>query len=191
MRGILGVALLLIAGCESSLPKTVVELYDMGKADGWIEIEAERSGKIIEVEADIEVADVPAAVMDAARKALPGGQVTGAELEFVGKKRAYEVKMRKGGVGYEFVFTPGGALLESEKELQRAQAPKGVVEAGLAAVPGSSFKSVEVIEREGQKTYHVKATKGGASYKMVVSPEAKLLRAVREAKAEIEIPLAK
>ena len=191
MRRILAVTLLLFAACQSGLPKEVIELYDMGKGDGWMEIEAERSGKIIEVETDIDVAQVPAAVMDAAKKALPGGQVTGAEYEIVGKKRAYEVKMSKGGIGYEFVFTPDGKLIESEKEIRRAEAPKGVVEAGLAAVPGSTFKSVEVIEREGRKTYHVKATKAGASYKMVVSPDAKLIRAVREAKAEIEIPLAK
>ena len=183
------ILLVFVAACASKLPKEAVELYDMGKPDGWMEIEANRDGTILEMEADIEISQVPAAVMEAAKKALPGGRVTGAELEIVGRTRAYEVKMSKGGIGYEFVFTPDGKLIESEKELRRSEAPKGVVEAGLAAVPGSRFKSVEVIEREGAKTYHVKSTLKGGSYKMVVAPDGKVIRAVREAKAEIELPL--
>ena len=181
--------LLFMIACASKLPKEAVELYDMGKPDGWMEIEANRDGKIIEMETDIEISQLPAVVLEAAKKMLPGGLVTGAEKEIVGKTHAYEVKMRKSGVGYEFVFTPEGKLVESEKEISRSDAPKGVVEAGLAAVPGSTFKSVEVIERDGKKTYHVKSTLKGAQYKMVVSPDGKVIRAVREAKAEIEIPL--
>ena len=38
--------------------------------------------------------------------------------------------------------------------------------------------------------YHVKSTLKGGSYKVIVSPEAKVLRRVREQRAEIEIPLA-
>ncbi|MEE8103985.1 MAG: PepSY-like domain-containing protein [Planctomycetota bacterium] len=181
--------LVLIAACASRLPKEAIELYDIGKPDGWMEIEADRDGRIIEIEADIELSQVPKVVMDAAKAALPGGTVTGAEKEIIGKKHAYEVKMTKGSVGYEFVFTPDGTLIESEKEIGRADAPDGVVDAGLAAVPGSEFRSVEVVERYGVSTYHVKSTKNGGRYKMVVTPDGKVIRAVREAKAEIEIPL--
>jgi uncharacterized membrane protein YkoI len=191
MRRALGLSLLcLVAACASPrLPKDAVDLYDMGKPDGWMEIEANRDGTIIEIEADIDVSQLPAVVLDAAKAALPGGTVTGAEKEIAGKRHAYEVKMTKGGVGYEFVFTPDGKLLESEKEIARADAPDGVVDAGLAAVPGSKFKSVEILERDGASTYHVKSTLNGAQYKMVVTPTGEVTRAVREAKAEIEIPL--
>ena len=180
-----------LAACATSgrLPKTVVELYDVGKPDGWMEIEAERDGTIIEVEVDIAVADLPGNVRAAARKELPGGAITGAEIEIVGGKRSYEVKMRQAGRNYEFVFTPGGVLIESEKELLRNEAPEGVVDAAMRAVPGGSFKSVEVIEKAGEKSYHVKLIRGGASYKIVVSPAAGVIRKVREAKCEIEIPL--
>ncbi|MHC4957113.1 MAG: hypothetical protein ACYTGN_01975 [Planctomycetota bacterium] len=188
-KTVLLLALGMFAACASKLPGELVELYDMGMPNGWMEIEAERDGTIIELEADIEIADVPAVVMDAAKKALPGGQVTGAEYEIVGTRRAYEVKMSKGGRGYEFVFTPAGELVESEMEITSGDAPKGLIEAGVAVVKGSAFKSVEVIEANGVKTYHVKTTRGGASYKIVLSAEGTVLRAVREAKAEIEIPL--
>jgi uncharacterized membrane protein YkoI len=189
-KTILLLALGVLAACATSkLPAELIELYDMGMPNGWMEIEAERDGTILELEADIEVSELPPAVLETAKKALPGGTVTGAEYEIVGKTRAYEVKMSKGGRGYEFVVSPEGKLVESEKEITSGDAPKGVVAAGVAAVKGSAFKSVEEIERDGVKTYHVKVTRGGASYKIVLSADAQVLRAVREAKAEIEIPL--
>lgn len=166
-----------------------VELYDMGKADGWMEIEADRDGNIIEMETDIERADLPARVADAARAELPGGTIVGAEYEIVGNVRAYEVKMRHKNRAYEFVFSPEGELVESEKELARPEAPAGVVEAAMAEIEGAQFKSVEIITRNGESSYHVKLTRNGARYKFVVTPDGKVVRGVREAKAEIEIPL--
>jgi uncharacterized membrane protein YkoI len=182
---------LLLVACASGgkLPGSVVEMYDVGKPGGMIEIEAERDGTIVEIEAEIDPAELPANIMEAAKKQLPGAQVTGAEYERVGKTLTYEVQMAKDGRDYEFVFDARGNLTESEKELRRNEAPKGVVEAGVGAIPGASFKSVEVITKDGVDVYHVKSTKAGASYKVIVSPDGEVMRRVREHKAEIEIPL--
>jgi uncharacterized membrane protein YkoI len=192
MRSVLSLPLLLLVACSGmgKLPGVVIEMYDRAKPDGMIEIEAERSGAIIEIEADILIADVPKSIRDAAMKELPGGQITGAEYEIVGKSRTYEVKMSKGGRDYEFVYDKDVNLLESEKELTVQEAPKGVVEAAIASIPESKFKSVEVITKDGKDVYHVKSTLKGGTYKVIVSPDAKVMRRVREQRAEIEIPLA-
>jgi hypothetical protein len=139
MRSILTLPLLLLVACAGmgKLPGVVIEMYDRAKPDGMIEIEAERSGAIIEIEADIASADVPKSIRDAAMKELPGGQITGAEYEVVGKSRTYEVKMRKGGVNYEYVYDKDANMLESEKEIRVQDTPKGVVEAAIASIPGS------------------------------------------------------
>jgi hypothetical protein len=154
-----------------------------------MEIEAERDGKILEVEVTIDVADVPAAVRSAAEALMPEGEVTGAELEYVGGQKAYEVKMLLDGLGYELVFDPGGTLVEREDELHRDDAPEGIVDRALSAIPGGTFRSVEKITRGEEVAYHVKVAAGGATYKIVLSPEGEVVRKVREAQAEIEIPL--
>jgi len=64
-----------------------------------------------------------------------------------------------------------------------------ITPAAMKTIPGGVFKSVERIERGDGVTYHVKLLRGGASYKVSLSPEGEVLRRVREAKAEIEIPL--
>jgi len=191
MKRLLFLSPLCLAACAGlgSMPGVVVEMYDKVSPDGMIEIEAERSGKIIEIEAEIAVDDVPANVREAAAAQLPGGRVTGAEYEVVGRKRSYEVKMAKGGRDYEFVFDLDGNLLESEKELMRNEAPKAVADAGIAAVPGANFKSVEILTAGGEDVYHVKTTKGGATYKIVLSEDGTVLRKVREQRTELEIPI--
>jgi len=188
-------ALLALVGCQSSvgkLPGVMVEMYDEGKPDGWIEIEADRKGHILSIEADIPVAALPADIRAAAEAELPGATITGAERERMGKTDGYEVKLSKGGREYELVYNADGKLLEKEVSLRRGEEPSGVVQAAMDAVPGSRFRSVERIERgEGKgDVYHVKLIRDNASYKVEVDPEGNVLRAVREARAEIEIPLA-
>ena len=192
-RLILALAAALFAGCQASsmgrLPAGLVDLYDNAAPGGWMEIEADRSGRIIEMEAEIPVSALPPAVRAAADRELPGGQIVGAEREIVGGRHGYEVKKRKDGREYELVFTRGGELLEKEVGLSRDEAPRAVMDAASAAMPGASFKSVELVERGAEKLYHVKFTRDGVSYKVALTPEGVVTRRVREQKAEIEIPL--
>ena len=171
------------------LPAELVELYDAAAEDGMMEIEANRDGAIIEIEADIPVADLPEEIRAAAKKQLPGGRITGAEIEIVAGRRGYEVKMAKNGVAYEFVFGPDGKLLETERSLKRSEAPAAVLAAAQGAIEGGTFKSVEIIEVGGETLYHVKLMRGGSSYKVELAKDGTIRRAVREARAEIEIPL--
>ena len=191
-------ALLLIAcpACSSdssgygTISPEVIELYDQGAPTGMMELEIDRSGKIYEAEADIDPRKLPQVVLDAARAVAGEGAVlTGAEIEYGTSGKAYEVKFEKGGVGYEYVIDPMGNVREQEREIDRTKAPAGIVEAGLEVLPGS-FKSVEILELGGGEiVYHVKTDANGVSYKAVIASDRRVLRAVREAGAEIEIPL--
>ena len=81
-------------------------------------------------------------------------------------------------------------MLETEKSLTPDEAPAAVLEAAERAVPRSSFKSVEIISHvSGHQEYHVKRTRNGASYKVVLHTDGRVIRKVREHRAEIEIPL--
>jgi len=190
---VLSVALLALVGCQSSLgklPKVMVEMYDQGKPDGWMEIEADRKGNIFSIETDIAIKDLPPELRAAAEAEIPGARITGAEWERIGKTDCYEVKLSKAGREYELVYTSDGKLIEKEVSLRRGEEPTGVVQAALNTVPGGRFKSVERIERDQQDdVYHVKLIRDNASFKVELDGSAKVLRAVREARAEIELPL--
>jgi len=193
--GIIVLALLVLGltACQSGLGKVspkMVELYDVAAPEGMIEVEINRDGTIREMEADINVADLPAVVKDAALKKAPKAKITGAEREFTGAGPAWEVQLQHEGRNWEYVIDGTGKILETEKELKQSEAPPAVIAASKAAVPGGQFKSVEVITtHDGVTEYHVKKLVEGVSYKIVMAPDGTVKRKVREHKAEIEIPL--
>lgn len=183
------------AGCHTtgvgSVPTSLVGLYDDASPVGMIEIEVERDGSIREMEADIEVADLPDLIVAAAKEYAPGIRITGAEREVTQHGDAWEVKFRHDGRAHELVIGANGKIREIEKELSRSEAPPAVLEGADKAVPGGSFLSVELITIDGKSDqYHVKKSRQGANYKIVLNAKGKVLRKVREAKAEIEIPIA-
>ena len=183
----------LLASCASSgglghVPAGAVELYDLCAPGGLMELELARDGSVLEMEADVSPADLPAAVREAALAKLPGASITGAEREIHSDGRFWEVKLAHEGREWELICDDSGKIVETEKGLRRDEAPAAVLQAADRAVAGS-FKSVELIEGRSGTCYHVKKERDGASYKIVLSPEGEVLRKVREQRAEIEIPL--
>ena len=188
-----------LAGCASHgagrVPGEFVELYDQALPSGVIEIELERSGALREIEADIPVHALPAAVADAVRSGNPGVVFTGAERELRGGREAWEVKFAHQGRAQEWVVDGAGNLVETERELRRDEVPAAVVPASERALPDSTLVSVEEVQAhraaagEIGTTYHVKRARDGASYKLVLTADGGLVRAVREQRAELEIPL--
>ncbi|MCB9834074.1 MAG: hypothetical protein H6807_16555 [Planctomycetes bacterium] len=175
-------------GNYGSVSDAVYHLYDVGRTDGVMEIQADRSGTIYHVEADIHPHQVPIHVMKAAMDRAGGGQVTGAEIEYRTEGMAYEVKLEKDGIDWEIVVDEDGNIVGTEEEIRRQDAPANVMDAALAALPGH-FKSVEIVTAGDEVMYHVKTQDGGASYKAVVGVDGSVWLAVREARAELEIPL--
>lgn len=173
-------------GC---VPPCLVQLYDQASPNGVIELEIGRDGTIHEMEADIPVSDLPDAVRTAVQAKAPGARITGAERELTANAEAWEVKLNHQGRAWEYVLDASGTILESEKELRRHEAPAEVLKAADMAVQGGRFKSVELIMRGDEQEYHVKKIMNGASYKIVLAPDGTVIRKVREARAEIEIPL--
>jgi uncharacterized membrane protein YkoI len=167
----------------------IVALYDVVADDGAMELELDRDGRIFEAEADVDPDRLPAVVRDAA-VALAGASavVTGAEIEYGASGRTYEVKFDRDGKGLEYVVDEAGTILEQEREIERSEAPAGVVEAAMGRIPGD-FRSVEILEIGDEVVYHVKTASGARRFKAVVAPDGRVLRAVRETRAEIEIPL--
>ncbi len=185
--------LLLVAGCQTStmgaLPPVVVQLFDEGDPSGRIEIKAERTGAILEARVEIPIESLPGSIIKAANQEMPNGTITGALLEIIDGRRAYGVQKRFDERDFELVFSPEGVLLMKETQLRTEEAPKAVILAAQAAAGGGLVSSFNKVQRGADIYYHVKLRRGGASYKVVMGVDGNVLRMVREAKAEIEIPL--
>lgn len=193
-RGLPLAGLITLAACGSpglgTAPRSLVSLYDDLAPEGVIQIEMDRDGTIIAMEGAIPVESLPASVREAALAFLPEGTVTGAEREFLLGVAAWEVKLRSEGRDWEVVADTRGNILVTEKMLVRGEAPAAVMDTANATVTGGSLTSVELVTRGQVESYHVKKEKGGVHYKLEIAPDGTLLRKVREARAEIEIPLA-
>ena len=170
-------------------PAALTELYDALAADGALELELERDGTFVELEADVPVETLPPQVRAAALAAYPGVTLTGAEREVQRGVLSFEVKFTHEGRGMELVIDEAGQVRETERELRASEAPLAVLQAAEAALPGSTLYSVESVTSDAGTVYHVKREKAGARYKFILDPAGQMLRKVREARAEIELPL--
>ena len=185
---------LLAAACSTpaplgSVPTELIDLYDRGTPTGILEVEVNRDGTVREMEVEIAVADLPTPIREAALAAERGATVTGAERELTLDGPAWEVQLLQEGRKVELVLSEDGRILEIERELRRDEAPRSILAAADAAIPGGTFQSVEILHKGRSTEYHVKKERAGARFKVVVSTEGETLRVVREAKAEIEIPI--
>ena len=185
---------LAFAGCRSggvgSVSGSLVELYDAASPTGAIEIEADRNGRLRELEAETPIESLPAAVRAAALERARGGVIVGAERELASYGWGWEVKVWHDGRHMELVYDEDGDLLESEIALHGFEWPPYVLIAAESSLPGGFVKSVEIVQRRNAPAaHHVKKEIGGASYKLVVESDGRVSRRVREQRAEIEIPL--
>jgi uncharacterized membrane protein YkoI len=176
-------------GSLGEVPEDLVDLYDVVRPGGMMELEIDRDGSIREMEADVPVEALPAAVVAAAQARHPGARITGAERELTGDGPGWEVKLELEGRKLELVYDEEGELLETERELRRSEAPNAVLASAMQAIDGGTFISVEMVEQGGTQLYHVKLEKGGVSYKVILTPQGEITRKVREQRAELEIPL--
>jgi hypothetical protein len=64
----------------------------------------------------VPISDVPKIVLDAANKAVPGGEITEVEKEVEDGETIYEVEKVVDGVEYEIEVTADGVVKEIEKD---------------------------------------------------------------------------
>ena len=69
-----------------------------------------------DMEVALTLADVPPVVRSAAEGAVPGIELTEAELELEDGREVYELTGLKDGVEYEIDVTPEGVVVEIEEE---------------------------------------------------------------------------
>ena len=134
----------------------------------------------------VALADVPASVLEAANKAVTGGEVTAVEKEDEDGEIIYDVEKVVDGVEYEIEVTAGGVVNEVEKEgdeedddadddedeeVALSDVPASVIEAANKAVPGGKIEEVEMEEEDGKVSYEVEKVVDGVEYDIKVTAD--------------------
>ena len=180
------VLLLPLASCASG---AAWHLED-GLAAERIEMQVEACGKPREIEYHVRPESVPGEVRAAMDRLHPGGEATAAEREYEGSTLYWEITKEIDGLEVEAMFLPDGTLHSEELEVAASAVPEAV-RAAVAGAPWGEPDAWEEI-RDGERRlveYHVKTSREGKRYKLLLDPGGALRQVFREVPAEIEVPV--
>ena len=154
-----------------------------------IEMVMDDLGRQSEIEYHIPPENVPAVVRQAMDQLHPGGPFTGAEKEYNGGMLFYELTRVVDGMEMEVMFYPDGKLHSEELQVPEGSVPAIVRSTAQEALGGGTVTKWEEIRnyRRELYEYHVKITKAGMKYKVMIGLKGELLAIFREIPAEIEV----
>ena len=78
----------------------------------------------VEKEVKIEIKDLPTAVTDAVKKAMPDGKITEAETEKKDGKTVYSLDVKVGEKEFDVVVSEDGKILKTEEDKDAAKEQK-------------------------------------------------------------------
>ena len=88
---------------------------------------------------------VPKAVLDAAKKRFPKGEVKGASKEVADGKTTYEISMKENGKNIDISLTPEGTITLIEKEVAFKELPKAVAATFNNKYPKATYQIIEEV----------------------------------------------
>jgi len=183
----LGAALVLIAlapACKSGPGWN----NDDALAATKLEIQLDKSGRMVEVEYHMKPEHVPANIREAMAKLHPGGRFTDAEKEWNGGKLYWELSATVRGMEVEAMFTPDGMLYRQEVQVPAAKVPAAVRDAASRAVAGGRIRKWEEIRSaDALLEYHTKIDEGGNHWKVAIKLDGTVRGVWRETPAEVEV----
>jgi len=137
----------------------------------------------------IPVKQVPALVMNAAKKAVPGIKITGAETEQNDDKSIYELKGNAAGKGYELKISSHGKILKAEeddeedydaRDIELSEIPAEVKTAVAKKIPGIKLTEAEMKTKPYGTIYELEGSVNGYDYEIKVTKDGKVLEAEKE-----------
>lgn len=82
------------------------------------EVIVDAVGRVLLQEVTVAEKDVPAAVLSAAREAVPGGKVTSRERITGPGRDEFHVKVEKDGIHYKMLISPAGVVTRKAREVR-------------------------------------------------------------------------
>ena len=128
-------------------------------------------------EKEIEVYELPKAVIKAAKKAFPKAKIVAAAKEKDEEDETiFEVMMKLDGKSIDLAIDEEGEIEEVEKEIEVEDLPSAVVKSAKQAFPKAKIKKVEEVSDEDDKVvYEVSFELKGKMVEVAMSPNGKIL----------------
>ncbi|MCK6480635.1 MAG: hypothetical protein HUU06_10760 [Planctomycetaceae bacterium] len=194
MKGLLAACLVLAAaGCASSGMSTAaaVDRSRETRPGGEFVVELSADGKVLGTASEIPLASVPAACIEGADRAAPGGVATSASKLVVGGKSYFMVVKAFRDRRVELMMNPDGTVAGKEDPLSPSEWPENVVAAARKAVPGGEIVAVEKVsgpEAMAGEAFHAKVRLDGELLRVSVSAKGDVVKVVRKMRAEVRVP---
>jgi hypothetical protein len=173
-----------------TLAPEVLAIAAEARIGGLVTLEVNGQGTIVCFSAQIDPRELPAACVDVARIAAPGGRIVSAEKQVVNGVTYFEIENDVDGRRVELLVTPDGRLVGREDEIAEGAAPARVLAAAHAVHPEGALEAVEIVEGPetlGGPEYHVKKRVGDESVRIRVT-EAGAVEVLRKLKTELRLP---
>ena len=138
----------------------------------------------------VPVKQVPALVINAAKKEVPGIKITGAEKEENDDETIYELKGNAAGKEYEIKISSQGKVLkagkdddeedEDGKDIELSGVPAKVKAAVGKKVPGIKLTEAEIKGKGPAVVYELEGRLNGYDYEIKVTKDGKVLKVEKE-----------
>jgi hypothetical protein len=181
-------ALLLLPACAGGHARWEPDSATTARS---LEVQVDGMGRHTEVEYHVSPDAVPAVVRRAMDQLHPGGPYDDAEKESHKGKVYWELSRKVNGMAVEAMFTEDGTLFEEEIQVPMNKVPEVVRDRAMASLGGATATKWEEIRNAKREVvaYHVKMSRGGDKYKVMLGKDGKVEGIVREVPAEIEVPV--
>lgn len=139
-------------------------------------------GQANAAEKELSKHQAPKAVIEAFEKAYPGVKAEEYEKETYEDTPAYEVEYKKNGIEYAVVYSPDGALLQKEEEIDGKALPEAVAQAVKKAHPKAEIKEVEKLMRPDDTVigYEVEIKSAGKEIELHLDTDGNILSTEKE-----------
>jgi hypothetical protein len=162
-----------------------VEFKLEGKVAGKeAEVVVSAEGKVLEVEQEIELKDVPALVTEAALKAVAGFKAEDATKGLEGDVAFFALEGKADGKKIAVKLAADGKVLEIEQSVNVKDVPEAVQAAAANAVKGIAIKKAVKVTEGTVIVYELTGKAGDKSCDLKVSAEGKVLGVEQEAENE-------
>ena len=138
----------------------------------------------------LELDQVPQPVRQAALRAVPGVQLTGAEVEQTSRGTLYELEGTVDGVRCEIEVTADGKVVEiergNEEEVPLSQVPVAVLESVAKELHGAKPVEAERLHDEHGELYEIEVIRDGRVFEVKVRPDGTVVRVDEESEDQDE-----
>lgn len=127
-------------------------------------------------EEEIDVKDLPSAVLAAFQKAYPNAEIKGASKEDEDGRIVYEIESVDGKQKRDILYSEEGKVLEVEEQIAFKMLPDAIKKTIKDKYPEAEIEKAEKITKNGTINYEVLVETDDETLEIVLDPQGKIVK---------------